>query len=69
MNRNQSNLEDFCQLVAMIRSLDFPVSLVKIMAKNGFPIPVKGAINPEKDFSPSKSPCYQKFNSDHLNCR
>ena len=55
MNRNQSNLEDFCQLVAMIRSLDFPVSLVKIMAKNGFPIPVKGAINPEKDFSPSKN--------------
>ena len=40
----------------MIRSLDFPVSLVKIMAKNGLPIPIKkGAINPEKDFSPSKN--------------
>ena len=66
MNPNQSNLEDFCHLVAMIRS---PVSLVKIMAKNGFPILAKGAINPEKDFSPSKSPCYQRFNSDHMKCR
>ena len=56
MSRNQSNLGDFCHLVAIIRSLDSPVSMVKIIAKNGFPVLVKGAINPEKDFSPSNSP-------------